>query len=526
MKFRTFTRFVATALIALAIPMALTAQEDQNCKKEQQRYKLIDLGTFGGPASYFQNGFDGILSNRGTAAGGADTSTPDPHPSFCFNYDCFVSHAFQWQDGVLTNLGALPGVNSSQAFWISQNGLIVGISQNGDIDPLIPGFPEFRAVLWQKGGITDLGTLDGGYESFATAVNNGGQVVGFSTNTTPDPFCLFIPGLCTTQTRAFLWQNGVMQDLKTLGGSDAMAVLINEHGQIAGQSYTDSTPNPVTGLPTLDPFLWQDSAMLDLGTLGGAFGFPTALNNRGEIVGQSNLAGDLTFHPFLWTKSVGMQDLGTLGGDTGTTNWISDAGEVVGKADLPSSVPQKHDAFLWKKGVMTDLGTLPGDSCSNAYYVNSRGQVVGTSEDQELCSIFVGQHAFLWEHGGPMIDLNTLVPPGSGLQLTYAVAINDRGEIAGFGVPPGVPPENYETQGHAYILIPCDANHADTEGCGDADVGATTATQAIPAPVTPSPSGRTQANPALSDEPAGRLAALRARLAHGYHIPGLRIPKD
>ncbi len=440
------------------------AQDKQDHNNKHHHYKLIDLGTFGGPTSYFTNGFDGILNNHGTAAGWADTSTPDPVPSFCYNPDCFVSHAFQWQSGVLTDLGTLVAGWSSNAFWISGNGLIAGNSQNGEIDPLIPGFPEFRAVLWQKGGITDLGTLEGGYESLAGAVNNRGQVAGAALNTIPDPFCLLAPGFCTTQTRAFLWQNGAMQDLGALGtGNDALASFINEPGQIAGISYTNTTPSPVTGLPTQDPFLWQNGTMLDLGTLGGTLGSATALNNRGEVVGQSNLAGDLIFHPFLWTKSRGMQDLGTFGGDTGTTEWINDAGEVVGKADLPGS--QTHDAFLWKNGVLTDLGTLPGDACSLAYQVNSRGQVVGTSEDQTLCSIPTGEHAFLWEHGGPMVDLNSLIPPDSSLSLVFAFANNDRGEIAGIGVPPGCSLQDVGTCGHAYVLIPCDESHPGLEGC-------------------------------------------------------------
>jgi hypothetical protein len=86
----------------------------------------------------------------------------------------------------------------------------------------------------------------------------------------------------------------------------------------------------------------------------------------------------------------------------------------------------------------------------------------------------VGEHAFLWEDGGPMVDLNTLIPPGSSLQLTYAVAINERGEIAGFGVPLGVPPEEYETKGHAYILIPCDEDHPGVCGNKDLDAAALT----------------------------------------------------
>lgn len=225
--------------------------------------------------------------------------------------------------------------------------------------------------------------------------------------------------------------------------------------------------------------------MIDLGTLGGTFGFPSAFNNRGDVVGQSNLAGDLIFHPFLWTKSRGMQDLGTLGGDTGLTNWINDAGDIVGKTDLPGPLsPQDHHPVLWKHGVMIDLGTLPQDSSGNAYYVNSRGQVVGTSEDRQHMLIGVSQHAVLWENGGPQVDLNTLIPPGSSLQLTYAVAINDRGEIAGFGVPPGVPPEDYPTKGHAYILIPCDEDHAGADGCKDGAEGRNSVAPSNPAPLT------------------------------------------
>jgi probable HAF family extracellular repeat protein len=157
-----------------------------------------------------------------------------------------------------------------------------------------------------------------------------------------------------------------------------------------------------------------------------------------------------------------MQDLGTLGGDTGFTNWINDAGDIAGKADLPGPAPQNHDAVLWRHGDTIDLGTVPGDSCSNAYSVNSSGQVVGTSESRALCLIPTGEHAFLWQHGGPMIDLNTVIPPDAGLELTFAVAINDRGEIAGFGVPPGCAPRDVEACGHAYILVP--RNLAQSEG--------------------------------------------------------------
>ncbi len=168
---------VISLLAVLTIGTEMSAQ--------QPRYKLIDMGTFGGPQSYLNNGNDGqnsatVLNSRGTLAGWADTPTPDPFPSFCFDDDCFVSHAFQWHAGVRTDLGALTDGMSSQANWISASGLIAGVSENGEIDPLIPGLPELRAVLWRNGGITDLGTLpNGGYESFAAAANSRDQVVGF-----------------------------------------------------------------------------------------------------------------------------------------------------------------------------------------------------------------------------------------------------------------------------------------------------------------------------------------------------------
>src|SRR5262249_468322 len=245
-------------------------------------YKLIDLGTFGGPASYFPNGFDGILNNHGTAVGGANTSTPDP---FCFPASsCFADHAFLARNGRVTDLGALEGGSGSLAVWISANGLIVGLSQNGEIDPLIPGFPEVRGVLWRNGNIVNLGTLpDGGFESSANAVNNRGQVVGIALNTIEDSCSFF--GF--TQARAFLWQNEAMQDLGTVGGPDAMAELINDAGQIAGISHTDSI-NPETGCPSLHTFFWEKGTMFDIGTFGGTSTEVAALNQRGEVVGISN----------------------------------------------------------------------------------------------------------------------------------------------------------------------------------------------------------------------------------------------
>src|SRR4051794_2190088 len=118
MRYKTFTRFAATTLIAFAMPIALTAQEDQNCKKEHQRYKLIHIATLGGPTNYPSVNGPGhqIISNSGMIGLTADLPVPDPYaPNFCYWPDCFVSHAARWQKGVLTDLGALPGPGNSSA---------------------------------------------------------------------------------------------------------------------------------------------------------------------------------------------------------------------------------------------------------------------------------------------------------------------------------------------------------------------------------------------------------------------------
>jgi probable HAF family extracellular repeat protein len=430
----------------------------RNSVATHKRYILKDLGTLGGPSSGLSF-FAGILNNRGTVVGDADTSIPDPFAPNCLGPNCFVSHGFKWENDIKTDLGTLPGGSSSDVNYINELGQITGRSENGLIDPLT-GVPATVAVLWNENGeIIDLGTL-GGNQGLAVGINNSGHVIGAATNTIPDDFSFFgiFAGFASaTQTRAFLWQNGVMRDLGTLGGPDAFAEYVNERGQVAGFSYTDSTPNDTTGLPTVHTFLWENGRMTDLGNLGGTFGIVNDMNSRGQVIGNMTLLGDESQHPFLWDRGR-LIDLGTFGGSNGDASWMNDAGEVVGVADFPGDL--LHDAFLWKNGVMVDLGNL--GKTSTAFSINSNGQVVGASR------VKPGDiRAFLWEDGGPMIDLNTLIPADSSLQLVRALSINDRGEIAGIGVPPGVPAQDEETNGHAFLLIPIEGDDAEDISTAD-----------------------------------------------------------
>jgi probable HAF family extracellular repeat protein len=450
MKAKKLTCLAAAVLLAvLTIPSGLSAQEQgaaQKDKAKHSHYRVVDLGTFGGPHSQFN--FGRVINRKGTAVGGASTSIPDPLCIFDFPY-CFVFHAFQYQNNVLTDLGSLPGGANSFSLAVNSSGTVAGVSENGLIDP-VTGLPAEFATVWKKGQIINLGTL-GGSLSLAADINCREKIVGGGLNTIPDPFGGLGPFLGgTTQTRALLWQDGSMRDLGTLGGNDAFAIFVNERGQVAGNSYTNSTPNPETGIPTADPFFWENGRMVDVGTLGGVFGTVSALNNRGQVTGTSDLAGDQTAHPFLWERGL-LHDLGTLGGTFGAANWIDDSGGIVGGATTEND--QLFRAFRWKNGRMTNLGSLNGDQCSVAFGGNSEGQVVGNS----LSDCDHETHAFLWENGGPMVDLNSFLPSGSGVLLREGVFINERGEIAVSGrVANG--------DDHAFVLVPVKSNENTIDG--------------------------------------------------------------
>jgi probable HAF family extracellular repeat protein len=456
-KARMFANVIKLVLFAaMVLPACVLAQGNSTTepKAKHHHYQLVDLGTLGGPNTYLSGPFTQILNNQGTVAAYANTAAPNPNANCAIPFngnggggDCYVEHPVFWHDGTLTELELLPGGTNGQTTSISASGLIAGGSENGLMDSL--GLPVGRAVLWAKDGkIVDLGTVPGGTESLSTAVNSRGEVVGFSDNDVADAFSMV--GL-PTQTRAFFWQSGTVRDLGTLGGPDSLASNVNERGQVAGVSYTNSTPNPATGLPTQDPFLWENGKMTDLGTLGGTQGVTYWLNNRGDVVGASNLSGDMSSDAFLWTKSGGMRDLGNLGGTVAASTWVNNARQVVGTSLIPNDLA--WHAFLWRDGVMTDLGILGSDPSSEAQSINEQGQVVGVSFDSAN-----DLHGFLWENSGPIVDLNTLVPPGSSVTVINAFQINDRGEIAANGVLS-------TGEGRAVLLIPCDENHPGIEGC-------------------------------------------------------------
>jgi len=171
--------------------------------------------------------------------------------------------------------------------------------------------------------------------------------------------------------------------------------------------------------------------MKDLGSFGGAAtASVNGLNERGEVVGGTDLPGDTLLHPFLWdgAKLIDLIAPPFVGEANGEAAWINNAGEVVGLAGLavPCADSGSHveHAFLWRNGVMTDLGTIAGTPNSQASFINSKTQIVGLSFACDF-SVF---NAILWENGS-MVDLNTLISPNSPFHLYSASFIDDRGQM-------------------------------------------------------------------------------------------------
>lgn len=313
----------------------------------------------------------------------------------------FHTHA---ADVTIIDLGIVNGNNYHiDARSINASGQVVGIYHLADATS--------RSFLYSNGVMRDIGTL-GGRHTNSGRINTKGQVVGGADT-------------ATGESRAFLYSDGVMTDLGTLGGNYSRAFTINDRGQIVGSSRNASG--------YMRAFLYSDGIMTDIGTLlGGRNAYASSINASGHIVGVSETASG-SYHAFLYNDGV-MIDLGTLGGSTSYAADINDSGQIVGWSFAATGETR---AFLYSDGMMKDLGTLGGVSelvgggWSAAASINSSGQIVGWSGAPSVAG--ATERPFLYSNG-KMINLNDLLPPGSGwIELYHAMGINDVGQIVGNG---------------------------------------------------------------------------------------------
>jgi probable HAF family extracellular repeat protein len=327
---------------------------------------------------------------------------------------CLCATATAQSTYTIVELGTLPGNPYTAPSSINNLGQITGFSANdGDIGN--------RGFLYSRGTLTDLGTLDPNLItafSQGNAINDSGEITGSSS--VPDPANPQPAGF----THAFLYKDGTMRDLGTLDGNYSWGYGINAFGQATGAA-------TLAGNTATHAFLYSNGTMHDLGTLPGYDSVGSAINAFGEVTGY--LSKTCVEHAFKYNGGT-MTDLGTLGGYLSSGNAINIYGEIVGSSTTIASCTTLGPvhAFLYSAGTMRDLGTLGGGS-SGASGINATGEIVGWSEYAP--DIFL-LHAFLYTPRQGMVDLNTLLPSGSGWTLESAVAINDAGQITGNGIAP------------------------------------------------------------------------------------------
>lgn len=313
-------------------------------------------------------------------------------------------------------LGFVTSQPTSAASFYSITDLGIGTASDINDSGQVVGNLGASAFLWSEGtGFIELGTF-GGTSSYGVGINNLGQVIGSVSYANNDEI-------------AFIWSESIgFTDLGTfstpeIGFRQDSPVAINDSGQVLGSSLQS-------------PFLWTERTGITNAPFYGSF--PNDINNLGQVVGSTEGRGELSF---FWSESTGTITFVPPGSYYSTARSINDLGQVAGGYFGDN----RSNAYLWTldTGVL-DLGTLrDGDDLSYANDINNSGQIVGYSGIDAL-GVDSGA-AFIWENG-VMSDLNSLVVNGSGWKLTTAEAINEKGQIVGYG--------QFNGESHAFVLTP------------------------------------------------------------------------
>lgn len=331
----------------------------------------------------------------------------------------------------VTDLGVLPGMDSSTATSLNNAGQVAGYCAMPD-----NSFATSKAFVWQNGQLANVGAFAGGHYAAAWGINSSGTITGDGDTGN------LLPQAWATSPAGFI-------NLMPNNGGNTRPQCINDAGAICGfytTSLSGNTRSWKAALWTPDPkspgrYKTINLPILQAGDPKFAASFPHSMNLAGQMVGDGST--QLFEHAVLWNNDAThtLVDLGAAPNDwQSSANAINDAGQIAGWSNGQAGMT----AALWNNDAAhtaASLGTLPGDASSVANAINHYTEVVGQSGNS------AATHAFLWSAANGMEDLAALVDAsGAGWTLTAATAINDLGQIAGNGIHNG--------QKHAFLLTP------------------------------------------------------------------------
>jgi probable HAF family extracellular repeat protein len=237
------------------------------------------------------------------------------------------------------------------------------------------------------------------HQSQAFGINDAGQIVGIRHD-------------ANGNAQATMWFSD--GSATAMGGANSYALAINNSGTAAGSQSGDAVR-----------FTGGGAVSLGVGT---AWSAAYDINSSGGVAGTAQLSSG-AFRAFTAPGDGPVSMLGTLGGISSYGQAINSMGWLAGGSTTATGYLH---AFFYASGQMQDLGTLSGSGNSSAYGVNDSGQVVGYSQIAGG-----GSSAFLWSNG-QLRDLNDLIAADTGWRLLEASAINNQGQIVGFGLFNGI----------------------------------------------------------------------------------------
>lgn len=320
------------------------------------------------------------IINLGTLGGNGSIAVGINDQGQVIGYSRDASNAYKpfvWENGVMRALPTLGGPCATNAFACAA----LGINERGDVvGRTVAPDGMMHATLWRHTGeMVDLGVPAGWSSSSASGINERGQIVGFVAT-------------AAGRQHAALWDDGVFEDLGTLGGANSVAGKINALGQVAGVS------QDVGGVSHV--FRWsRTTGMVDLGA-NAPWGFgcvARGINNQGEVTTCRLSANGV--RGTIWSlerDAVQVRDLATLGAGVSNVWQINEVGEAVGNGSriVNGQCCFGAVAVVWSaRGEPTVLGSLGGNSI--AFAINNRGDIVGESF-LSPASIAIGDRATLW----------------------------------------------------------------------------------------------------------------------------------